>query len=435
MIRYLSKRLAVAILAAMLVSCGGGVPAADAPPENAAPSAAERSALPAPSVAVTPTLVAAPSGSVTASAEAAASAASSSPPTATPSSGDGRSPQPEISHSATIAGAPDEFSARLVGTVGDQAIHMQLQRRGEAVWGRYFYDRVREERGAPQFLQLSGSIDAGDAVQLIETMGEEQSGAWDGQLTRITVGDRSTLRFSGTWRDPQGGQSLPFAIAEEPVELGDVRIETRSTEEEDTGRKVTYVARYPQLVGPEAQVAAFNREAEAQAQARLDGFRAQLQDWQAPDVDGPAATSWIEIDYSTTIATDDVISVLFNVYTYFAGAAHPNTESFALNYDLGSGSALALGDLFAADAPYLQTIADVSQAQLRQNMMATFVDEGAAPTPENYKSWNIDRDGLIITFDPYQVAPYAAGVQETYISYDDLRGLIKPDGVLARIAN
>ena len=35
--------------------------------------------------------------------------------------------------------------------------------------------------------------------------------------------------------------------------------------------------------------------------------------------------------------------------------------------------------------------------------------DGAEPRPENYQVWNFDFNGLLITFDQYQVMPYAYG--------------------------
>ncbi len=60
--------------------------------------------------------------------------------------------------------------------------------------------------------------------------------------------------------------------------------------------------------------------------------------------------------------------------------------------------------------------------------------EGAAPTIENYKSWNIQPDGLRITFDPYQVASYAAGHQTIVVPYAELGTIIRADGPLASFA-
>ncbi|MFO7584726.1 MAG: DUF3298 domain-containing protein, partial [Anaerolineales bacterium] len=45
---------------------------------------------------------------------------------------------------------------------------------------------------------------------------------------------------------------------------------------------------------------------------------------------------------------------------------------------------------------------------------------GAEPLPENYRNWNLTYEGLLITFDEYQVAPYAAGMQQVLVPFDVL---------------
>ena len=42
-----------------------------------------------------------------------------------------------------------------------------------------------------------------------------------------------------------------------------------------------------------------------------------------------------------------------------------------------------------------------------------------AQKSENFKSWNITKKGLIFTFDPYQVASYAAGRFEVIIPFEN----------------
>ena len=56
--------------------------------------------------------------------------------------------------------------------------------------------------------------------------------------------------------------------------------------------------------------------------------------------------------------------------------------------------------------------------------------DGSAPTAKNYESWTITKRGIGINFDPYQVAPYAAGPQFVMVPYSALKELIKPDGPL-----
>jgi len=48
---------------------------------------------------------------------------------------------------------------------------------------------------------------------------------------------------------------------------------------------------------------------------------------------------------------------------------------------------------------------------------------------------NLEAEGLRITFDPYQVAAYAAGPQVLFIPYSELQSISNPQGPIAAIAH
>ena len=108
---------------------------------------------------------------------------------------------------------------------------------------------------------------------------------------------------------------------------------------------------------------------------------------------------------------------------YVSGAAHPYHFSQTVNYDLEQGKDIALIDLFLPNSDYLQTIAAYCAAQLKTRNIGfdTGFTQGADPTPDNYRNWNITADGLLITFDEYQVAAYAAGPQTVIVPYSEFK--------------
>jgi hypothetical protein len=76
--------------------------------------------------------------------------------------------------------------------------------------------------------------------------------------------------------------------------------------------------------------------------------------------------------------------------------------------------------------------------QMREKMSGDdpdtdWIREGAGPKEENYKNWNISPKGLEISFDPYQVASYAAGPHEVTIPLSALTDVIDPNGPLGRL--
>jgi hypothetical protein len=131
------------------------------------------------------------------------------------------------------------------------------------------------------------------------------------------------------------------------------------------------------------------------------------------------------------------VSVEFKVGSYYQGAAHPNSYSEVINYDLKNGKQLKLGDLFKPGAKYLQAIAMYCIADLKKQgkdkgLTDEEIEKGAAASPKNYQSWTITKKGLGINFDSYQVGPYAAGPQFVTVPYSTVKDLVNPEGPIAQ---
>ena len=141
----------------------------------------------------------------------------------------------------------------------------------------------------------------------------------------------------------------------------------------------------------------------------------------------------MSVSYEVTAADKDFISVLFSFYEYLGGA-HPNTTTESFNYDLNRNAPLSLADLFTPNSNYLKVISDYTIKELKLDTVSG-VENGAGPKIENFHSWNITPAGLKITFDPYQVGPYAAGAHEVVVPYSVLKPIIRQDGLLAQFSN
>jgi hypothetical protein len=202
---------------------------------------------------------------------------------------------------------------------------------------------------------------------------------------------------------------------------------------EESGENPPYTisAQIPFLQGSEeARVLLFNQLVDAQIHVDIDKFRAGvLQDAPNP----PFGTgSTYELQYALLSPPGDIMSLKFDVYFYFDGAAHPNSYSLTFNYDMAAGQQLDLHQLFIPAADYLGPIATYCKGQLSL-MDIGYFEAGADPILENYRNWNITTGGLLISFDPYQVAAYAAGPQTVMIPYTELNAIIDNAGPLAGI--
>ena len=202
-------------------------------------------------------------------------------------------------------------------------------------------------------------------------------------------------------------------------------------------RKLRYTikARYPQAAGAQRdpRLVKMNQELRALINKDVAAFR---DDFQAPEERMGVGSSY-DAGYQVTLATANLVSISFGVSTYYEGAAHGNHHTIPFNYDLTGERVLALKDLFKPGSNYLKLISDYSIAHLKRKFAPDadeeWIQRGAGPSTENYRSWNITRRGLVVTFDPYQVVYYAAGPQEITIPYSVLRNAIDQTGPLAAL--
>jgi hypothetical protein len=240
-------------------------------------------------------------------------------------------------------------------------------------------------------------------------------------------------------RNVKGAHALSSSLAQQARAQGAQRFVARRINEINRRFKYTIKANYPQIIGAKnASAAQFNRAVRELMTAEVNDFK---KDFAPPDPDIPKEMQESTFDSSYSIEHNgpDLISVSFGISVYGAGAAHPNHYSLVLNYDLNAGRTLKLSDLFRPGSNYMHAVSDFAIKELKKKLAPDpdeeWIERGAAPDSQNYKSWNITRRGLVVTFDPYQVASYAEGEHVIIIPYAALRSVINMDGPLATLAS
>jgi uncharacterized protein DUF3298/peptidoglycan-N-acetylmuramic acid deacetylase PdaC-like protein len=328
------------------------------------------------------------------------------------------------------------------GTIGDNLrIEMTLLRDGERLTGSYFYPKVGKN------IALSGAIDKDGNVSISESdVGGKQTGVFKGKWKPATDSPDPTLNeIDGKWSRPDGSKETAFLVSQQPIEFtGAVRFAPKVIKEANKGKLYRIDAEYPQIEG-DARFDKFNREARGLITKDVAAFKtAETVAETDPAAETPAESSdsSLDVGYEIRYATDDLISVEFTEDDYERGAAHANISTTVLNYDVKNGKKLALADLFNAKANYLSAISSYCikelQDRLKKNkdsMLDTdMMKSGTAARADNYKAWAITKKGLWITFDPYQVAAFAAGPQYVLVPYSALKDLVKPDGPVGSFA-
>jgi len=196
-------------------------------------------------------------------------------------------------------------------------------------------------------------------------------------------------------------------------------------------------ATYPQLSGLSNTVAEtnINTDIEANVNSMISAFKTN-ETGNGP-VSGPFvdATSTLEITASTTLPATiaNVISVRLDQDAMSAGAAHPTSQATVLHYNLSTGVALTLDDLFVGD--YLDTLASTTVPILTKSLGSyadqDMISSGASALATNYQNFIVEDNGFLIVFNQYQVAPYVVGEQDVLIPYVSLTTVINPSGPLA----
>lgn len=331
---------------------------------------------------------------------------------------------------------PSDDARVFRGAVGDYKIEMRLVRAGDRLSGTYVYEKVGTS------INLDGTIDAKGKFTIQESDGSgKQTGVFKGTWDET----EAVATLDGNWTRAGGGKELSFYLTEQHVNLsGGLKMAARAIKEEDKKIKYTLAAEYPQIEGSTAMgVEKFNK-------AASDFVNGEVDEWKKtagvdPDEEeSPEDTTIgddLNIHYDVRLANNDLASVEFMVSTYEHGAAHPLSYSKVINFDLKQGRLLELADLFQPDAKYLETISSYSINELKRRIKEAGPDEsllddesigeGASAKDDNYRSWNITPKGLLITFDAYQVGPYAAGPQWVVVPYAALKEIIRTDGPLA----
>jgi hypothetical protein len=320
------------------------------------------------------------------------------------------------------------------------SIEMTLVRDGDHLTGGYFYPRVGKD------IALVGTVDTGGNVQLTESDETgKQTGIFKGKWQPAKNSpDPGLNEIEGKWSKPDGTKTTDFTVSQQPLEFSaPVRVVPKVIKEASKEKLYTVDAEYPQIEG-DSRFDGFNREARSLMTKDVAAFKSaetvQEMD-EASELPSETQNSSLNAGYDFRYATDDLISLEFDEGSYSRGAAHGSHLTQVLNYDVRNGKKLSLSDLFNAKSNYLKVISDYCVKELKQRakngdsmILEDQIQPGAGPHMDNYRAWAITKKGLWITFDPYQVAAYAAGPQYVLVPYSVLKDIIKPDGPIGNFA-
>ncbi|MDO5687303.1 MAG: RsiV family protein [Neisseria sp.] len=131
--------------------------------------------------------------------------------------------------------------------------------------------------------------------------------------------------------------------------------------------------------------------------------------------------------------SDDFAAFELHHYYYAQGAAHGVPTTYHAVFDLKQRRAVSLQDILLS--PQAKAKLDALQKQAFQRYLQG-EDDDSRQDQKVWEStlpfaatdnWTLSKGGLLFTFQPYEVGPYAMGSPELYIPTDKLRGIIRPE--------
>lgn len=137
-------------------------------------------------------------------------------------------------------------------------------------------------------------------------------------------------------------------------------------------------------------------------------------------------------DFNVHFYKNNLLVLELNGYDYPFGAAHGMPIRKYAHLNLKSGEFFQLKDLFHPKADYVKVISDIIGEKIKNDDQYSYV------FPDTYKGikanqpFFISEEGLNLYFEPYDIAPYAAGFPTFTIPFEEINSILNKDGVFWR---
>ncbi|MBP3730705.1 MAG: DUF3298 domain-containing protein [Mailhella sp.] len=168
--------------------------------------------------------------------------------------------------------------------------------------------------------------------------------------------------------------------------------------------------------------------AEAKVKEEAEQFKARVE---ALDEESqPMGMAMPECELSVTAAVSaggKTIGVLWATYEYLGGGHGSLGLESRIYFQQNSSKdqnvrLLGLKDLFRDPRAAIEIFSEFSREELtRRGLDPSMVEAGTVPVPENFLVFLLDDDGILLFFEPYQVAPWADGTIRLHIPLDRLK--------------
>jgi hypothetical protein len=148
----------------------------------------------------------------------------------------------------------------------------------------------------------------------------------------------------------------------------------------------------------------------------------------APDPSGVA--SELVLGYEAAAVSADILSLRFDLYTYYQGAAHGTSTVFTMSFDPQTGVLLSLDDILVPGT--FGVLASIVEQHVIDDVWGGDAVEAASWTPVldefTLDGWVVTAGGLAFSFDQYEIGFGAMGAPTVVVPWPELAAVVDPPG-------
>jgi len=170
---------------------------------------------------------------------------------------------------------------------------------------------------------------------------------------------------------------------------------------------------------PEAKTKEVNIKLENTYTDIISKFEETVQDLKLPEDNRKFS---LNINF-TEYTYNDYISFLIT-YSCDYGGAHPDIDVVTVNYNKKDKEFVDINKLIEKNKETLNIFSNISYDSLKdkieENEDSNMLKQGTSPTKDNFTKFVFSKDGIILFFPNYSIAPYYLGNFEVKIPYSNI---------------
>ncbi len=346
-------------------------------------------------------------------------------------------------------GIEGSFYSKLKGFIAEkypitlEMQHLKSEESDNQVIGVYYYDKIRTP------ITLRGQLEENGIIQLEESDPQTSrvTGIFKGKFTGKGV-------FEGVWENPGNKKTMPVKLHEALDDCvqaefhyhakkncdrrmirGGFDEEEEESSEIDTSAPCSFMAvSMPRIITAKPVIAdqinhflfrqLIGDQDETTAPKTAEEYVNRIDQLQEEDFIE-------EMTYFEITLNDKNLLSIRMVGNSFSGGAHGMSWDKYFNFDLSSGRLLTLDDIFRTG----------SEGELLRVAKTHFIEENGDLSEWSFgdngfylnKEFSLLMEGIVFTWNAYEIGAYAQGAPTVLIPYSEIRQLLKTDSPIHSI--